>query len=322
MQTYIIVSIVATLIIVAIILFILSRKKSQDNEVLVSVSGSPKRGFSLASIFKKELNDSFYESLKTRLLEADSGVRFANESVNKLKDKVHESKAKTTEEAKALLREILISSLISESPKIEGKTLIFVIGVNGVGKTTSIAKIASLYKNEKTILLGAADTFRAAAIEQLEEWGQRLGVSVVKGQQGGDAASVLFDALSKARAKNIDIVIADTAGRFHNKEHLVRELSKMKKIAVEKFSDFNFLPVLVLDATVGQNGFEQAKVFLENIGVKGVMLSKFDATAKGGVVFALSSYLNLPVYFVGLGEKPENIARFNAEDFIDTILNG
>ena len=195
-----------------------------------------------------------------------------------------------------------------------------ICGHYGVGKTTSIAKLANILKNDHKVILAAADTFRAAAIEQLEEWANRLNVTIVKGQQAGDPASVLFSALDKAKSVNADIVIVDTAGRFHNQENLVRQLEKMKKIAIERFSEFNFIPILVLDANVGHNGIEQAKVFTSALDIQGAIVSKMDSSAKGGVAISIAHYLSLPIFYGGFGEKVDDFREFDAVSFVDSIL--
>ena len=183
-----------------------------------------------------------------------------------------------------------------------------------------IAKLSNLLKKEHNIIIAASDTFRAAAIEQLEEWANRLSVSIVKGQQAGDPASVLFSALDKAKSINADIVIVDTAGRFHNQDNLIRQLEKMKKISTERFSEFNFIPILVLDANVGHNGIEQAKVFTDSLNIEGAIVSKMDSSAKGGVAISVAYYLSLPIFYLGYGEKVDDFKEFDIENFVDSIL--
>lgn len=280
-----------------------------------------KKGFSLRDIFTR-IDETLYRTLEERLVEADAGPDTAREIVTMLKAAVEAKKLRESDAVRAELASILKGMLIPGTLDISGKTLLFIVGVNGVGKTTSISKLAAFIKPTKTPLLVAADTFRAAAIEQLDEWANRLSVPIVKGQPAGDPAAVLFDALTSAKAKNIDCVITDTAGRFHNKEGLVRQLIKMKTIAVERFPEFRFVPLLVLDATVGQNGFDQAKVFFEALAVEGIILSKFDSSAKGGILFAISRRLSIPVLFIGTGEKPADLSAFNAAAFVDDIVSG
>ncbi|MEK6793225.1 MAG: signal recognition particle-docking protein FtsY [Spirochaetota bacterium] len=280
-----------------------------------------KKGFSLRDIFTR-IDGSLYQTLEERLVDADAGPDTAREIVSLLKAAVDTKKLRESDAVRAELAAILKQMLHTGTLAIDGKTLLFIVGVNGVGKTTSIAKLASWIKPTTVPLLVAADTFRAAAIEQLDEWATRISVPIVKGQPAGDPAAVLFDALTSAKAKNIDCVIADTAGRFHNKEGLVRQLMKMKTIAVERFPEFRFVPLLVLDATVGQNGFDQAKVFFEALAVQGIILSKFDSSAKGGILFAISRRLSIPVLFIGTGEKPSDISPFNAASFVDGIVSG
>ena len=204
--------------------------------------------------------------------------------------------------------------------ELKEKNILFIVGVNGVGKTTTIAKLSNLLKKEHNIIIAASDTFRAAAIEQLEEWANRLSVSIVKGQQAGDPASVLFSALDKAKSINADIVIVDTAGRFHNQDNLIRQLEKMKKISTERFSEFNFIPILVLDANVGHNGIEQAKVFTDSLNIEGAIVSKMDSSAKGGVAISVAYYLSLPIFYLGYGEKVDDFKEFDIENFVDSIL--
>ncbi|WP_300747902.1 signal recognition particle-docking protein FtsY, partial [uncultured Brachyspira sp.] len=236
------------------------------------------------------------------------------------KEAIEKDNIKEPSDAKEYLRKILVSKFISKKLELKDKNILFIVGVNGVGKTTSIAKLANILKDEHKIIIAAADTFRAAAIEQLEEWANRLSVAIVKGQQAGDPASVLFSALDKAKSSNADIVIVDTAGRFHNQENLLRQLEKMKKIAKERFSEFNFIPVLVLDANVGHNGIEQAKVFTNALDIQGAIVSKLDSSAKGGVALSVAHYLSLPIYYEGLGEKVDDFKEFNAESFVDAVL--
>lgn len=311
----------AVAIIVALVIVIIAVRIAQSKRVAEpSAHAKPKQAFSLAWLFRKGISDAFYEELSRALIEADSGVDLTREVVKELKARVEEKRLTDPDAVRKEFRDILEGVFLPSDFSFSGNTILFIVGVNGVGKTTSIAKIANMLKEKHSVILGAADTFRAAAIEQLEMWAERLSLPIVKGQQGGDPASVLFDAVTKARTKAHDLVIIDTAGRFHNKEHLVRQLTKMMSVAREKFSDYRLLPLLVLDANVGQNGFEQAKVFLENCAVEGVMLAKFDATAKGGVAFAVNKYLSLPIMSVGVGEKPENIKRFDKNEFLDNVL--
>lgn len=302
---------------VSVVLFVNKKKRRAS---VRSFTGAKKK-FTLSDLFSKNLNEAFYAELEARLLAADTGIELTKTLVTELRNELEKEKTVTPESAKERFRTILLRLFVDEPFAIDGKTLLFIIGVNGVGKTTTIAKLANRYKNAHTTLLVAADTFRAGAIEQLDIWARRIGVPIVKGQEGGDPASVLFDALTKAQNANIDLVIADTAGRFHNKEHLMRELAKMKRIAVEKFPSFKFIPLLAIDTNVGQNGFEQAKLFLDELGAKGAILAKFDATGKGGIAFAINTYLSLPIFFVGTGETLDDISAFDKRAFVASILD-
>ena len=313
-----IIIIIACAVIVLLILLLVIMKKSRKAKVSLT---SSKSKFSLSSLFNtSSINDEFFASLENTLISADAGVETTKDIISKLREAVDKENIKEPEEVKKYLREILISKFISKKIELKDKTILFIVGVNGVGKTTSIAKLANILKNDHKVILAAADTFRAAAIEQLEEWANRLSVTIVKGQQAGDPASVLFSALDKAKTTNADIVIVDTAGRFHNQENLVRQLEKMKKIATERFTEFNFVPILVLDANVGHNGIEQAKVFTNALNIQGAIVSKLDSTAKGGVAISVAHYLSLPIYYGGFGEKVDDFKEFDAENFVDSIL--
>lgn len=306
------------ILVVILILVLVFVKKSKKPKVSLT---SSKSKFSLSSLFNtSSINDEFFASLENTLITADAGVETTKDIISKLREVIAKENIKEPSEAKKHLREILISKFISKKIELKEKTILFVVGVNGVGKTTSIAKLANILKKDHKVILAAADTFRAAAIEQLEEWANRLSVTIVKGQQAGDPASVLFSALDKAKATDADIVIVDTAGRFHNQENLVRQLEKMKKIATERFTEFKFVPILVLDANVGHNGIEQAKVFTNTLDIQGAIVSKLDSTAKGGVAISIAHYLSLPIYYGGFGEKVDDFKEFDAESFVDSIL--
>lgn len=316
---YIIAAIALAFLIAALVI---SHLYSKRNKKAAPTKGKSAQGFSLADIFRKKLGKDFYDALKYKLIEADSGVDFASGCVSELRHRVEEEKISEMPRAREIFKEILRKGFIENNFSLSEKTILFIVGVNGVGKTTTIAKLANMYKGQYKTLLVAADTFRAAAIEQLASWAEALGVDIVKGQQDGDPGSALFDALKKAESKEYELIISDTAGRFHNKENLMRQLVKMKKIAKEKFSGFNFVPILVLDSTVGGNGVEQAKVFMQDLELQGVILAKFDASAKGGVAFAVNNELKVPVLFTGTGEKPDNIERFDANRFIERAVGG
>ena len=313
-----IIIIACCVLVVLLILVVVLMKKNKKPKVSLT---SSKSKFSLSSLFNtSSINDEFFASLENTLITADAGVETTKDIISKLRDVIEKENIKDPSEAKKHLREILISKFISKKIELKDKTILFIVGVNGVGKTTSIAKLANILKKDHKVILATADTFRAAAIEQLEEWANRLSVTIVKGQQAGDPASVLFSALDKAKATNADIVIVDTAGRFHNQENLVRQLEKMKKIATERFTEFKFVPILVLDANVGHNGIEQAKVFTNALDIQGAIVSKLDSTAKGGVAISIAHYLSLPIYYGGFGEKVDDFKEFDAESFVDSIL--
>ena len=315
----IIIAVISIIIAIALILFIVLSKKNKNK---VSLTGAvSKNKFSLSSLFNTSaINEEFFANLENTLITADAGVETTKDIISKLREAIEENSIKEPAEAKKYLREILISKFIPKKMELKDKNILFIVGVNGVGKTTTIAKLANILKSEHNIILAASDTFRAAAIEQLEEWANRLSVLIVKGQQAGDPASVLFSALDKAKSVNADIVIVDTAGRFHNQDNLIRQLEKMKKISTERFSEFNFIPILVLDANVGHNGIEQAKVFTDSLNIEGAIVSKMDSSAKGGVAISVAYYLSLPIFYLGYGEKVDDFKEFDIENFVDSIL--
>jgi fused signal recognition particle receptor len=246
--------------------------------------------------------------------------------LEKLRDKADRKQIRDVSELKRLLKEELLSILTSTGSrpvtKVNGTPeVIMVVGVNGAGKTTTIGKLAQVFRSQgKTVLLCAADTFRAAAIEQLEIWGQRTGTEVIKTKSGGDPSAVLFDALQSATARHTDYVIVDTAGRLHTKQNLMLELEKMKRTAHRIVPGAPHETLLVMDATTGQNGLQQARQFTQSAGVTGIVLTKLDGTAKGGVVVAISRELGLPVRFVGVGEKASDLLPFDANDFVESLF--
>jgi fused signal recognition particle receptor len=274
---------------------------------------------------RKEIDRGTLEELEATLLSADLGSTTTNEVLEAMREKVDRKQIANGEELKRVLKEELLAILNkANNPSTfpsEGPIVILVVGVNGTGKTTTIGKLAhALRSHGKTVLLAAADTFRAAAIEQLEVWGSRTGTEVIKTKAGGDPSAVLFDALSAAKARKNDYVIIDTAGRLHNKAHLMLELDKMRRTAQKIIPSAPHETLLVMDATTGQNGLQQAKLFTESAGVTGIVLTKLDGTAKGGVVVAISRELNLPVLYVGVGEKQQDLIPFNAKDFVDSLF--
>jgi fused signal recognition particle receptor len=274
----------------------------------------------------KEIDRSTLDDLEATLIGADLGTTTTHEVLQKLRDKADRKQIKDVGELKRLLKEELLAILTSTAArpvtKVDGTPeVILVVGVNGTGKTTTIGKLSQVFRSQgKTVLLCAADTFRAAAIEQLEIWGQRTGTEVIKTKAGGDPAAVLFDALQAATARKTDYVIVDTAGRLHNKQNLMMELEKMKRTADRIVPGAPHETLLVMDATTGQNGLQQARQFTQSAGVTGIVLTKLDGTAKGGVVVAISRELGLPVRFVGVGEKVGDLLPFDAKEFVDSLF--
>ncbi len=269
----------------------------------------------------RTLDDEFYDSLEEALLAGDVGVAASSEIVADLRDRVYEERIKRPEDAKELLKQILVESVEYEVEPYSYPLVILLSGVNGVGKTTAIGKLAHLFTEQgKSVVVAAADTFRAAASEQLEVWGKRAGVRVVRHNEGADPAAVVFDAISSAKAKGTDVILVDTAGRLHNKKNLMEELKKICRVVDRELPDADFRKFLVLDATTGQNGVQQAEVFSEAIDLDGIILTKLDGTAKGGVVMAISVELELPVLYVGVGEKIDDLIPFDANDFVDALV--
>ena len=275
---------------------------------------------------RKEIDRDTLDDLEATLLSADLGTTTTNEVLEAMREKVDRKQIANGEELKRVLKEELLAILTKASDRpalrVDGPEVILVVGVNGTGKTTTIGKLAHVLRAQgKTVLLAAADTFRAAAIEQLEVWGSRTGTEVIKTKAGGDPAAVLYDALAAAKARNNDYVIVDTAGRLHNKAHLMAELDKMRRTAQKVIPTAPHETLLVMDATTGQNGLQQARMFTESAGVTGIVLTKLDGTAKGGVVVAISRELGLPVRYVGVGEKQQDLIPFNAKDFVDSLFS-
>jgi len=276
--------------------------------------------------FRKEIDATTLDDLEATLIAADLGSTTTREVLSAMREKVDRKQIGDTTELKRVLKDellVILNRAAESKPKVVAAPpeVILVVGVNGVGKTTTIGKLAhSLRAQGKTVLLAAADTFRAAAIEQLEIWGERTGTEVIKTKPGGDPSAVLFDALQAAKARKTDYVIVDTAGRLHNKQHLMAELEKMCRTAQRIVPGAPHETLLVMDATTGQNGLQQAKVFTEAAGVTGIVLTKLDGTAKGGVVVAISREMNLPVRYVGVGEKQSDLIPFNAVDFVDSLF--
>jgi len=280
----------------------------------------------LASI-GKEIDRDTLDDLEATLITADLGTATTGTILEALRNKVDRRQIGNIDELKRVLKAELqkILDLADQQPvrKVDGEPeVILVVGVNGTGKTTSTGKLAYALRSQgKSVLLAAADTFRAAAIEQLEIWGDRTGVEVIKNKPGGDPSAVLFDALQAAKARGIDYVIVDTAGRLHTKSNLMTELEKMRRTAQRFIPSAPHETLLVMDATTGQNGLQQARLFTQSAGVTGIVLTKLDGTAKGGVVVAISQELGLPVRYVGVGEKVGDLLPFNSKDFVESLFN-
>ena len=276
--------------------------------------------------FGKEINRDTLNDLEATLLAADLGMTTTQEVLEKLREKADRKQIGNVDELKRLLKDEILAILTATGSrpvtKVDGTPeVILVVGVNGTGKTTTIGKLAQVLRSDgKTVLLCAADTFRAAAIEQLEVWGQRTGTEVIRTKAGGDPSAVLYDALQAASARHTDYVIVDTAGRLHTKTNLMAELEKMRRTAQRIIPGSPHETLLVMDATTGQNGLQQARQFTQSAGVTGIVLTKLDGTAKGGVVVAISRELGLPVRYVGVGEKAGDLLPFNPRDFVDSLF--
>ena len=270
------------------------------------------------------IDDDLYEELEEVLIMADIGMDTTVEIIDRLKEKIRKEKINEVEMVYPALKEVIKDMLLEgvEEEEDNGeKKVLLVIGVNGVGKTTSIGKLAAKNKQEgKKVLLAAADTFRAAAIDQLEVWSQRANVELIKHEEGSDPAAVVFDAIQAARARNSDLLICDTAGRLHNKKNLMNELSKINRIIDREFGEAKKETLLVLDGTTGQNAIIQAKQFMEACPIDGIILTKLDGTAKGGIAIAIQSEMKIPVKYIGIGEKIEDLQKFDADDFVDALF--
>ena len=276
------------------------------------------------TIVWETIDDEFYDELEDSLIMADLGATVAHDAVKKLRDVVYQKSIQRGDDVKQALRDILIEKLNVGDTTLDLSTkpsVVLVIGVNGVGKTTSIGKIAHRLKGEgKRVLLCAADTFRAAAADQLEIWANRADCEIVRSVEGADPGAVLFDSLAAAKARGVDVVLCDTAGRLHNKVNLMNELSKLRKIIDRELPDAAKETLLVLDATTGQNGLQQAKGFRETAGLTGIILTKLDGTAKGGICVAIAQELGVPVKYVGLGEGIDDLQPFNAEEYVKALI--
>ena len=286
-------------------------KKTKDNigkKIFAAFSG-------------RALDDDFYEELEEAMLTADMGVTATEQILDEFKDEVYREKITDTEKAKKLLKRIMVDSISYDIPDYDYPLVILLAGVNGVGKTTAIGKLANYFKSiGKSVVVAAADTFRAAASEQLEVWADRANVRIIKHKEGSDPASVVFDAISSAKARGDDVILVDTAGRLHNKKNLMDELKKIHKVIIRELPNADYRSYIVLDATTGQNALSQVEIFSEAIDIDGIILTKLDGTAKGGVVMAISAEQEIPVVFVGVGEKIDDLLPFDPEEFVDAIF--
>lgn len=286
-------------------------KKTKDNigkKIFAAFSG-------------RALDDDFYEELEEAMLTADMGVTATEQILDEFKDEVYREKITDTEKAKNLLKRIMVDSISYDIPDHDYPLVILLAGVNGVGKTTAIGKLANYFKSiGKSVVVAAADTFRAAASDQLEVWADRANVRIIKHKEGSDPASVVFDAISSAKARGDDVILVDTAGRLHNKKNLMDELKKIHKVIIRELPNADYRSYIVLDATTGQNALSQVEIFSEAIDIDGIILTKLDGTAKGGVVMAISAEQEIPVVFVGVGEKIDDLLPFDPEEFVDAIF--
>ncbi len=268
-----------------------------------------------------EIDDDFYDELEAAMISADMGARTAASVVEDLRAQVREKKLRSAADVRARLKEELAARMSGEAFSVASPCVLLIVGVNGVGKTTSIGKLADYYKGQGlSVLIAAADTFRAAAAEQLAVWAQRAGAPLIRHEEGSDPAAVVFDAIASGKARKVDLIIVDTAGRLHNKAHLMEELKKIRRVIEREHPDAQVKTLLVMDATTGQNGLNQAEVFAGSVGLDGIILTKLDGTAKGGVAVAVRESLGLPVAFVGVGEGIDDMQPFDAQAYIDAII--
>lgn len=277
----------------------------------------------ISQIFTKDkIGEDFYDDLLDILISSDVSVTTAERIVEELHDKMKQEKVSDKDVVITNLKAVVKETLdLAEPVEIKFPAVIMAIGVNGVGKTTSIGKLANMYtKQGKTVTIAAADTFRAAATEQLDVWAERAKVRIIKQGEGSDPSAVVFDAVSSAKSKNTDLLIIDTAGRLHVKANLMEELKKMSRVVSKEFPEANFYKFIVLDATTGQNSFSQVELFNEAVGINGIILTKLDGSAKGGFILSLADELNVPVTYVGVGEKIDDIVLFDSEEFSEGII--
>ena len=275
---------------------------------------------------RSNIDESLWDELEELLISADTGMPTTTKLLNALRERAKEEKIKDGAGLKAALKQemakVLNSARITLKPAAQGTTVILVVGVNGVGKTTSIAKLAEFFRSQgQKVVLAAGDTFRAAAIEQLQTWGQRTNSDVIAHQNGSDPGAVVFDAMNAAKARGADVLIIDTAGRLHTKFNLMEELKKIRRVIQKVDSTAPHATLLVIDATTGQNGLTQARTFKETAAITGIFLTKLDGTAKGGIVLSIAQEMALPILFIGTGEKMDDIAPFDADDFLDSLFD-
>ena len=269
----------------------------------------------------QELDDDFYEDLTDILIMADVGVQTSELAVSRLKEKCQAEKIGNPEKAREALKGILADILWAEPMKLQSPMVLLIIGVNGVGKTTSIGKLASRLKAMgRRVIICAGDTFRAAAADQLTVWAERADVPIIKHKEGADPAAVVFDGIQAAKGRHADVLLVDTAGRLHNKSHLMEELKKINRVCEREFPEAALGALLVIDATTGQNGMAQAKVFSEVSNLEGIILTKLDGTAKGGIAIAIRNELGLPVRYIGLGEQLDDMQPFDAKEFVEALF--
>lgn len=282
---------------------------------------------SFSSVFgASHIDDDFYEELEETFIMADMGYETTEKVIENLKERVKEARIKEPAACKELIINIIRDQMMVDESAYDfekKKSVILVIGVNGVGKTTTIGKLAAQYKKSgKKVLIAAADTFRAAAIDQLKTWADRAGVEMISHNEGADPAAVVYDAVSAAKARNTDILLIDTAGRLHNKKNLMDELAKMRRIISRDYPDANVGSLIVLDGTTGQNALEQARQFSNVTEIDGIVITKLDGTAKGGIAIAIQAELNVPVKFIGIGEKIDDLQRFDPSAYVEALFSG
>lgn len=271
--------------------------------------------------YSDKIDDDFYEELTDILIMSDAGVKASETLVEKLKERIEKANIKDAKKAREVFKEILVEHMNVPRPALSWPMVMLVVGVNGVGKTTTVGKLALRFKEVgRSVVLAAADTFRAAADDQLAIWADRADVPLIKHQMGSDPAAVVFDAVSSAKARGTDLVIVDTAGRLHNNKNLMDELSKIRRVIDREYPEATVRSMLVLDATTGQNGLNQAKEFKQAAEINGIILTKLDGTAKGGVALAIRSELDLPVWYIGVGEGIDDLQAFDANQFIDALF--